>query len=97
MARAGEALQAIIAAIATISGHISEIAASAEEQASGIAEINTAIHQLDRTQQHNAAGFEETAAACMTLNDQALTLEHLLGQFQLKAAAGAQVMAERAA
>ncbi|WP_110807457.1 methyl-accepting chemotaxis protein [Rhodobacter viridis] len=96
VARAGEALQAIIAAISTISGHITEIASSAEEQASGIAEINTAIHQLDRTQQHNAAGFEETAAACMTLNDQALTLEQLLGQFQLKTG-GSQVSAARAA
>ncbi|PTV94782.1 methyl-accepting chemotaxis sensory transducer with Cache sensor [Rhodobacter aestuarii] len=81
--RAGEALDTIVQSIATMSGYVREIATSADEQASGIGEINTAMSQLDRTQQHNAAGFEETAAACMTLNDQARGLEAMVAQFQV--------------
>ncbi|MFD2174969.1 methyl-accepting chemotaxis protein [Rhodobacter lacus] len=81
--RAGEALEAIVKSIDQISGHVREIASAADEQASGIAEINTAMGQLDRAQQHNAAGFEETAAACMALNEQAQGLGQLMGQFQV--------------
>ncbi|SOC00182.1 methyl-accepting chemotaxis protein [Rhodobacter maris] len=86
--RAGAALEAIVKSIDQISGHVREIAASADEQASGIAEINTAMGQLDRAQQQNAAGFEETAAACMGLNEQAQGLGQLMAQFQVGGAAG---------
>ena len=80
--RAGEALRAIVASIETISTHVGEIASSANEQAAGIGEISSAMNQLDRTQQHNAASYEETAAACMTLSGQARGLRELVEQFQ---------------
>ncbi|APZ52813.1 methyl-accepting chemotaxis protein [Salipiger abyssi] len=81
--QANAALEAIIASIADISSHVSTIAQSADEQATGIEEINTAVAELDRTQQQNAAMFEETAAACTALDDEAKGLEALVGQFQL--------------
>ncbi len=81
--RAGEALDAIVQAIDVISNHVAEIASSANEQASGIAEINTVVTQLDRAQQHNAAGFEETAAACLALNEQAKALEGMVSRFNV--------------
>ncbi len=87
--RAGEALHSIVVSIETISRNVSEIASSAHEQASGIAEINTAVTQLDRAQQTNAAGVEETAAACMVLRDQALSLDELVGRFRGDESAGA--------
>ena len=85
--RAGEALRVIVEAVETIAGHVGEIAASADEQASGIGEINSAMNQLDRTQQHNAAAYEETAAACMTLSGQTRGLEELVSQFRIGAPA----------
>ncbi|WP_444454677.1 methyl-accepting chemotaxis protein [Rhodobacter capsulatus] len=81
--RAGEALRVIVEAIETISSHVGEIASSANEQAAGIGEINSAMNQLDRTQQHNAAAYEETAAACMTLSGQTRGLEELVSQFRI--------------
>ncbi len=81
--RAGEALQAIVRAIGDISGHVSGIAASASEQASGLGEINTAVDHLDKTQQQNVAMFEETTAACMALNKEARGLSQLVQQFRL--------------
>lgn len=80
--RAGSALQSIASSIETISTHVSEIAASADEQAIGIAEVNTAVNQLDRVQQTNAAAVEETAAACVALRDQADHLDALVGRFR---------------
>lgn len=80
--RTGVALTSIVGAIETISTHMSEIAVSADEQSIGIAEVNTAVNQLDRVQQNNAAGVEETAAACVTLRDQADVLDTLVGRFR---------------
>jgi len=81
--RAGEALRSIVQSVETISSQVGEIAASAAEQASGIGEINSAMNQLDRSQQHNAASYEETAAACMTLSSQTRGLQELVDQFSL--------------
>ena len=81
--RAGDALQAIVQAIGDISGHVSGIAGSASEQASGLGEINTAVDHLDKTQQQNVAMFEETTAACMALNQEARGLSQLVQQFRL--------------
>ncbi|WP_444463141.1 methyl-accepting chemotaxis protein [Rhodobacter capsulatus] len=85
--RAGEALSAIVESVETIATHVGEIASSANEQAAGIGEISSAMNQLDRTQQHNAAAYEETAAACMTLSGQTRGLRELVSQFRIAAAA----------
>ncbi|TQS73876.1 HAMP domain-containing protein [Rhodobacteraceae bacterium] len=82
--RTGEALTSILESINVISTHVGDIASSADEQATGIGEINTAVNQLDRTQQRNAAAFEETSAACMALSREADVLTQLVGQFKLK-------------
>ena len=50
---------------------VSEIAAASQEQSQGIAEINTALTQMDRVTQSNAATAEESAAASEELNAQA--------------------------
>ncbi|WP_376873702.1 methyl-accepting chemotaxis protein [Albirhodobacter sp. R86504] len=85
--RTGEALDGILQSIGVIARHVGDIAASADEQAMGISEINTAVSQLDRVQQQNAASFEETTASCMTLDQQAEGLSDLVAQFQIKESA----------
>ena len=52
-----------------------EIATASHEQSEGLSQINTAISQMDRVTQLNAAGAEETASASEQLNAQAETLK----------------------
>ncbi len=44
---AGQALQRILAQVTEINGVIAEIAANAQEQASGLSEVNTAVNRMD--------------------------------------------------
>jgi methyl-accepting chemotaxis protein len=78
----GEALMRIMASFAGIGSLVAEMAASAEAQATGIAEINTAIGQMDQTTQQNAAMVEESTAAAYSLALEAGNLITLVGRFQ---------------
>lgn len=80
--RAGEALGEIFESVSNISNHVSEIAISSSEQSSGLAEINTAVNQLDQVTQQNAAMFEETTAASHALTREAETLSNTMSRFQ---------------
>ncbi|HQN52606.1 MAG TPA: methyl-accepting chemotaxis protein, partial [Phenylobacterium sp.] len=51
----GEALQRIVSQITEITAVVGEIAASSKEQASGLAQVNTAVNQMDQVTQQNAA------------------------------------------
>jgi methyl-accepting chemotaxis protein len=80
-----------VAAQESISSRISElnslvggIAGSAQEQASGLNQINTAIHQMDTVTQQNAAMVEQSTAATLNLGDRSETLVGLVSQFQLE-------------
>lgn len=83
MGRTGEALERIVAQIAEIDGLVRTIAASAQEQASGLAQINGAVNQMDQVLQENAGMVEETSAATQTLNTDATQLADLVRQFDL--------------
>jgi methyl-accepting chemotaxis protein len=85
--RTNEALQSIIDAVDGISQHVGSIASQTHEQANGIVEINSAMGLLDTTQQQNAAMYEETAAACMTLDAETSSLSKLVAEFQKDSAA----------
>ena len=54
---------------------IAEIATASHEQNHGITQINTAVSQMDKITQSNAANAEETAAASEELSAQAITLK----------------------
>ncbi len=60
-----------------------EIAASAQEQATGLAEVNTAINQMDQVTQQNAAMVEQSTAASRTLSQEAEELVRLTSRFQV--------------
>jgi methyl-accepting chemotaxis protein len=53
---------------------IAGIATASHEQSQGIAQVNTAVSQMDQVTQANAGSAEETAAAAAELNGQAGTL-----------------------
>lgn len=50
---------------------VAEIATASGEQSQGIGQVNTAVSQMDKVTQSNAAGAEEIAAAAEELNAQA--------------------------
>ncbi|MCV6594168.1 MAG: methyl-accepting chemotaxis protein [Silicimonas sp.] len=80
---AGRALNDIIAAVTQIAGNVEAIATSSQEQAAGIQEVNTAVSDLDRTMQQNAAMTEETTAATQILSTEAERLNRLISEFTL--------------
>jgi methyl-accepting chemotaxis protein len=52
-----------------------DVAHASAEQSQGIAQINTAVTQMDQVTQSNAASAEESAAAAEELNRQAATMK----------------------
>ena len=79
----GDALGKIAIDVARINDVVQAISTAANEQATGIGEINTAISQMDHMTQQNAAMVEETSAASHTLAQDAKNLTGLIAQFQL--------------
>ena len=62
---------------------IAEIASASKEQAEGIKQITEGVTAMDKVTQENSANSEESAAAATELNDQAQTLNQMIGQFNL--------------
>ncbi len=79
----GKSLERMMAQVVEINAVVGEIAAGAREQAIGLAEVNTAINQMDQMTQRNAAMVEESTAATHTLSQETALLSGLIGQFQL--------------
>ena len=71
----------IIDRVAEINAVVAEIAASAEQQASGLQEVNTAVDQMDQVTQQNAAMVEEATAATRTLTQQSTELAQIVSRF----------------
>jgi methyl-accepting chemotaxis protein len=88
--RTGEALQKIAAQVAAIDGIVSEIAASAQEQAAGLSQVNTAVNQMDQGTQQNAAMVNRSADASRDLVAQADGLAGLVGRFQVGSSSAPQ-------
>ena len=78
----GEALGRIVNRVGTITTVVTEIAASAQEQASGLVQVNTAINQMDQATQQNAAMVEESTAASHALAQETSQLVELTERFQ---------------
>ncbi|MWD28019.1 HAMP domain-containing protein [Aquicoccus sp. SCR17] len=83
VAESGAALGTIQDSVVQMVGKMDEIASAAQEQATGIAEISTAIGSLDRDTQNNAAMLEQSAAAGQNLRDEAASLVRLVQRFTL--------------
>ncbi len=79
----GMALERIVTQVARLNSLVVDIAASAQEQATGLHEVNTAVNQMDQVTQQNAAMVEESTAASHGLAGEAQELARLVGQFKL--------------
>jgi methyl-accepting chemotaxis protein len=61
---------------------VTEIAASAEEQAVGLCEVNSAVNQMDQVMQRNAAMVEQATAASHNLREEADALVAMMDPFR---------------
>lgn len=85
--KTGDALVGIAEHVTNINGQISSIATAAEEQLTGIQEVNSAVNQMDKVTQQNAAMVEESNAVTHKMVEEAQSLAETTQQFQLNAAA----------
>ncbi len=79
----GVALGQIVNQVAEINTIVSEIAASAKEQALGLNQVNAAINQMDQATQRNAAMVQESTAVSRDLGHDAEELGRLMSRFSI--------------
>lgn len=82
----GGALDHIHERIAAAGDMINDISTAAREQASAIAEVNASVNEMDHATQKNAAMVEQTSSACASLNDEARSLQDIVGRFRVTTA-----------
>jgi methyl-accepting chemotaxis protein len=78
----GKALGRIVAQVAELNYVVTEIASSAQEQATGLHQVGTAMDQMDQMTQQNAAMVEETTAASHALVQETEELARLISRFE---------------
>ncbi|HYA73757.1 MAG TPA: methyl-accepting chemotaxis protein [Roseiarcus sp.] len=83
VAQTGQALERIVAQVVEINNVMCDIAASAEEQAIGLQQVDAAVSQMDHATQQNAAMAEETTSAAWSLVEQTDELGRLIGRFEI--------------
>ncbi len=79
----GQALKQIEEQVITINTQLDAIATSAKEQSVGLAEVNTAVNQMDQVTQQNAAMVEESTAASASLASEVNRLRGIISEFRL--------------
>lgn len=61
---------------------ITGITQASQEQAQGVEQVNTAVAQMDKVTQQNAAGAEESASAAEQLSAQAETVNGMVAELE---------------
>jgi len=79
--KTGEALNSIGSQVQIIREHFASISQSAQEQSTGITEINSSVNSMDQITQQNAAMVEQTNAATQNLLGINQTLSELVSRF----------------
>ncbi|NLX12568.1 MAG: hypothetical protein GXY44_02805 [Phycisphaerales bacterium] len=76
----GKSLSAIVGQVAKVSDLIGGISQASQEQAQGVDQVNTAVSQMDKVTQQNAAGAEESASAAEELAAQSQAVKGMVGE-----------------
>jgi methyl-accepting chemotaxis protein len=80
---AGQTMEEILGSVRRVTDIMADISAASREQSQGIEQVNTAIIQMDKITQQNAALVEEAAAAAKSMEDQTDRLTQMVSEFQL--------------
>jgi methyl-accepting chemotaxis protein len=81
--QAGQTIRDMAQTVSQVSAVMAEISQASVEQSAGIGEVSRAVTLLDGSTQQNAALVEEAAAAAQSLDEQAQSLDALVGRFRL--------------
>ena len=73
-------LTKIVDSITQTTGLVSQIATASQEQTQGIEQVNTAVAQMDKITQQNAANAEESASSSEELSAQAESMTGLVSE-----------------
>ena len=79
----GSALDRILANMGQINMLVAEMAIAANDQASGLKEINSTVDQMDQVTQQNASMVEESTAASFSLASESQQLAELINRFNI--------------
>ena len=82
-----QTLTQIVQDVTKVTDLLGEIASASNEQAQGIAQVNSGLGQIDQLTQSNTASAEQSAAAAEELSGQAAQLTEMLKRFVLNGAA----------
>jgi methyl-accepting chemotaxis protein len=85
-----QALTGIVDKVTDIDGLIATISRSAQEQATGLHQVNAAVNQMDQVTQQNAAMVEEATAAAANIESESRNLSELVGRFDIGSQAAAR-------
>ena len=89
----GEALRGIVQTVGAIDVLVDEIAASANEQASALGQVNVAVNQLDQVTQRNTAMVQQSTEATHALRAEAADLSNHVSGFRTGASMGGEATA----
>uniref|UniRef100_Q07SD7 Methyl-accepting chemotaxis sensory transducer with Pas/Pac sensor n=1 Tax=Rhodopseudomonas palustris (strain BisA53) TaxID=316055 RepID=Q07SD7_RHOP5 len=78
---AGKTMEEIVQSVKRVTDIMAEISAASQEQRGGIEQVNTAVTQMDKVTQQNAALVEEAAAAAKSMEDQTNSMQEMVSQF----------------
>jgi methyl-accepting chemotaxis protein len=95
--RTGQSLERLLDLVHKINDRVAAISASAQEQATGLKEVNSAMNQMDQVTQQNAAMVEQSTATSHTLAHESDALARLVQRFTLRDRAIAGVTPARRA
>ncbi|SDN88507.1 methyl-accepting chemotaxis sensory transducer with TarH sensor [Halomonas shengliensis] len=78
------AIARVMEASTRVNDILGEITAASEEQSNGIAQINSAVAEMDQVTQQNATRVQSSARAAGELEHQAMMLNHAVSAFRLR-------------
>ena len=83
VASAGQTMEEIVLSVKRVTDIMAEISAASQEQSNGIDQVNTAVSQMDKITQQNAALVEQAAAAAKSMEEQTEDLTRIVAGFQI--------------
>ncbi len=81
--KVAEVLKEIVTKARQVDELVAEVSSASREQTEGITQINSAVGQMDKVTQSNAASAEESAAAAEELNAQSLAMKQAVGELMM--------------
>lgn len=83
VASAGQTMDEIVTSMKRVTDIMAEISAASRQQSGGLDQVNTAVSQMDKITQQNAALVEEATAAAKSMEEQTEGLQQMVSSFVL--------------